>query len=229
MKQDLLTYIYYSDDKIRELAQQLPPLPWWRRFLDRLRKVDIKVLGTGPAIDIAPPPDPEHLQTLKNVWRHLDAKGRVGTFDDPKQYFHGRLEFYYGIFDTVNPPVFFLVGGTDRTIVALGGSKKHVRGHRDHKIEAEENSKNVTMEPDVATLIYTGSETVSPAAATVEAGDLWAIHVVGMYKNWQFWQGKKMEFEVLAHKEKLVRQVGPPFLESARDVLIGSPIFVAQE
>jgi hypothetical protein len=227
------TYIYYSDDKVRELDQQLPLPPWWRRALSRIRGGG----ATGPGgiglnIDIGSPEPEAILRSMQRIWRHLDAEGLVGTFDEPKTYFYGELEFYYGIFDSVQPPVFFLVGATDRTIVGLGGSQKHVRGHRDHEIRAEENARNVTMEPDVATLIYTASETDSPEApmgipSAMPGDDMWAIHLAGMYSNWQGWQGRKMKFEVLARQEGL-SQLSPPFVESSRDVLIGSPIFVAQ-
>jgi hypothetical protein len=168
---------------------------------------------------------------MQAVWRYLDEERLVGSFDEPRQFFYGQLEFYYGDFDTVNPPVWFLVGATDQTIVALGGSKKHVRGFRDQDVRPAENAQSVTMEPDVATLIYTAEAGSSeapinaPTAATDQ--DLWATPVALIHSNWQFQKGKKMVFEVLARREGMSRVSGPP-LESPKDVLIGSPIFVAQ-
>jgi uncharacterized protein DUF7019 len=226
------TYVYYSNDKIADLEQQLPVPPWWRRALGRIRGAGVGVPG-GPSASVnVGPPNPEPiLRTMQRVWRYLDSELKlVGTFDDSKEYFYGRLEFYYGIFDSVNPPVFFLVGATNQTIVALGGSKKHVRGHRDQEIRAAENAQNVTMEPDVAKLIHTasaaGSSITMPAAAPGE--DIWASYVAGMYSNWSFWEGRKAVYEVLARKEAPLSRVSPPTVEVSKEVLFGSPIFVAQ-
>ena len=228
----LRTYIYYSDDKIHDLAQQLPLPSWWRRAIGRVRGVG----GSGPGgiggkIDIGPPEPEPILRTMQRVWRQLDQQQEIGTFDEPKRCFYGRLGFYYGAFDVVDPPVFFLVGATDRTIVALGGSLKHVRGHRDREIRAAENAEKVTMEPDVAAVIHTASMTdsldESKATPSAAATEDWAIHVAGIHRNWEGRKGNKMEFEVLARQEGRSR-VSAPFAESPRDVLIGSPIFVAQ-
>src|SRR5713226_8417542 len=197
VKQVVRNYIYYSDAKIGELAQQLP-VPWWQRALNRVSGFGASVAGTGANLNLRDSPPEPVLSTLQKVWRYLEAEGVIGTFDEPKQYVYGKLVFYYGTFD--NPPVFFLVGSTERTIVALGGSKKHVRGQRDQQIRASENTHNVTMEPEVATLLYAASEIGSSrepiAIPTADTPPSWAIYVANMYKNWQFWEGRTMEFEV---------------------------------
>lgn len=218
-------YIYYSDDKILELSQQIPEP---RR--GRLRGVGVTVVGTGGNVNWQQPEETV-LQKLQRIWEHLDREQLVGSFDEPKQYFHGQLEFYYGIFDVVNPPVFFLAGSTDQTIIGLGGSTRHVRGHRDEEMRVSDNTPNVTMEPEVATLLY-GASQVSPDSTPTEVvmgpgtTDRWPIYLAGMYTNWQFWKGRKSVFEVLARQEGRSHVSGPP-LESPRNVLIGSPIFVA--
>lgn len=224
------TYVYYSDAKILELRQQMP-LSRWERATRRVTEVGGTVLGTGGKIGIGPPASEPILLTMQAVWIDLFDEGLIGSFDEPEQFFYGRLVFYYGIFDEVDPSVFFLVGATDRTIVGLGGSKKHVRGFRGREIPVADDAQAVVMEPDVATLIYTASETPSQGSTeslTAEPGeDIRANHVAGLYKNWQFWRGRKMEFEILARRE-LLSPVSPPYVESPKNVLIGSPIFVAQ-
>lgn len=225
------TYIYLSDDKIGELAQQLPPPSRWRRFLGRISGAQVTVMGSGGGINVAPREPEQIIPVMQRVWKHLKSEDQVGTFDDPKRYFHGQLEFYYGIFDIVNPPVLFLVGGTERTIVALGGQKKHVRGYRDQKFEAVQNAVSAAMEPEVAMAIFQSFDPSSAQDATgtsipVLDDDLWAMDVSYMYENSQIWQGRKMEFEVLARKEKLT-QISAS-VDSPNWVLIGSPIFVAQ-
>jgi hypothetical protein len=228
MEEDLRTYVYYSDKKISELAPGLSLGPKWLRPFRNIRKVEVKGGPAGAAVELAPP-SREMLRTMREVQQRLQAKGSVGTFAEPKRFFHGVLDFYYGIFNNVSPPVFFLVGETDRTIVALGGSADHTVGHRTRQVDAVANAKNVTMEPDVAKEIYTDPDIEALEVSTPEAArNLWATHVAAMSKNWRFWNGNMMEFEVLAVKHKFIQGYSAPPLESPRDILIGSPIFVAQ-
>jgi hypothetical protein len=222
------TYIYYSDEKILALKDEVPP-PRWTRALGRVNKIGATVLGSGGEISIGPPSSEPILQTLQAVWVDLADEGEIGTFDDPaKRYFYGTLTFYYGLFKLVDPPVFFLVGATDKTIVALGGAWKHVRGFRgrDEIPIPDEGAQPVVVEPDVATVLYESSGASTEIEALTGNDDIRAIHVAGLYHNWKFWKGKKLEFEVLARKE-LRSSVSPPSIESPTDVLIGSPVFVA--
>jgi hypothetical protein len=54
-----------------------------------------------------------------------------------------------------------------------------------------------------------------------------AHDVARLYEDWQSRKISRMEFEVLARSE-LRSSVHPPFVESTKGVLIGSPVFVAQ-
>ena len=219
------TYIYYSDEKILGLKDDVPA-PRWTRALGRVNKIGATVLGSGVEIGIGPPSSEPILQTLQAVWVDLADEGEIGTFDDPaKRYFYGKLPFYYGLFKLVDPPIFFLVGATEKTIVALGGEWKHVRGFRGHEVPvADEGAQAVVVEPDVATVLYEASGAPEIEALT-EKDDIRAIHVAGLYGNWKFWKGRKLEFEVLARKE--LRSTVSQFVESPTDVVIGSPVFVA--
>jgi hypothetical protein len=40
---------------------------------------------------------------------------------------HGRLLLRYQTFREINPPILYLTGETDRTLLALGGALKHAR------------------------------------------------------------------------------------------------------
>jgi hypothetical protein len=223
------SYVYYSDRKILELQAQVPSSRLKRAF-NRVEQVGATVFGTGGTIAIRPPEEEPLLRAMQTVWMDLGDEGRIGTFDEPKDFFYGTLVFFYDVYDTVDPPVFFLLGATDRTIVGLGGSTDHVRGFRGRQIRAKEGSPYVVMEPDVAEVIYRAEarrrrkEEISP---TAPAQDLRAIHVAGMLKNWEGCKGNKMEFEVLARKEGPLLQVSS-HVEPPRQVLFGSPVFVAQ-
>lgn len=228
MEQARRTYIYYSDDKI--LAQQARvPKPRWKRATGRVNQAGVMVLGTGLSVGLGPPETEPILRTMQGVWMDLGDEGAIGTFDEPEKYFYGRLTFYYGIFEMVDPAVFFLVGATDRTIVALGGSKHHVRGFRGRPVPVpDKEAQPVVMEPDVATLIYESAlpEASAEIAPARPGEDIRAIHVALMHQNWEFWKGRRMEFEVLAERE-LLSPVSPPTVNAPMNVLIGSPVFVA--
>ncbi len=223
------TYIYYSDDKILELRQQIP-LSRWERATRRVTSVGATVLGTGGNIGIGPPASEPILRTMQAVWIDPFDGGLIGSFDEPEQFFYGELVFYHGFFDMVDPPVFFLVGATDRTIVGLGGSKRHVRGFRGREIPVADDAQAVVMEPDVATLIYNseaGSQRSTENLTAVPGVDSRALQVANLYENWQFREGKMAKFEILARQE-LLSPLSPPNVEPPKNVLIGSPIFVAQ-
>ena len=200
------TYVYYSDDKVLEHKQQVPSSRW-QRAIERLKDVDeveVTVLGTGAKVGIGPRASEPVLRTMQEMWVDLADEGRIGTFDEPREYFYGKLVFYYGLFNMVDPPVFFLVGATDQTIIALGGSQKHVRGHRGREIPVADDAQAVVMEPDVATLLYKASVAASPRPSTefpppAPADDIRAVHVAGLYKNWEFWEGRKMEYMKYSH------------------------------
>ena len=138
-------YIYYSDDKIHELDQQLPEAKWWHRT----QGGGATVLGTGANIDFGPQETKPVLRTMQKVWRYLERMQQVGSFDEPRQYFYGRLAFYLEFFDSVNPQLFFLIGDTGQTVVALGGQKKHVRGFRGQQSRQRAGAPSIVIETDL--------------------------------------------------------------------------------
>jgi len=132
----------------------------------------------------------------------LGDEGRIGTFDEPKDYFYGSLVFYYDTYKNTDPPVIVLVGATDQTLVALGGSREHVRGFRGRQIPVEKDAPSIVMETDLAGALI-GSELPAERRARIPSvgGDARAIYMVEIYKEWQGSKINKMEFEVLARKE----------------------------
>lgn len=224
------SYIYYSDRKILEQKAQVPPSRW-RRASRRVAGVGVTVFGNGGNIDLRPEEPEPILRDMQNLWMDLGQEGRIGTFDEPRDYFYGTLAFYYDVYDTVNPPVFFLVGATDSTIVALGGSPEHLRGFRGRQIRPVSNAPYVVMEWDVAEVIYKAEiplEDRQRISTPESGGDLKAFYVATMYKDWQSRKGDKVEFEILARKEGAAFHLSPPSVESPMQVIFGSPIFVAQ-
>jgi hypothetical protein len=123
-------YIYVSDTKVDMLAAQVP-----RRLRDQIAadlKLDVKVLAVS--IKQAPAEETRYSK-LALITRYLTHHGDVGTMDEPKAYFMGTLPMRWGELrdwkDRVGPagsPAIYFVGETDATVVALGGSMRHVLG-----------------------------------------------------------------------------------------------------
>jgi hypothetical protein len=224
------TYIYYSDDKILDLRRQIPPSRW-ESVKQRLSGVEVTVLGSGGKISMVPPGEDTIFSSLQRVWVDLDEQGWIGSFDEPNKFVYGQLVFYYGIFSMFNPPLFVLAGATDQTIVVLGGSQEHVRSQRGRKIRVAADAVPVVMEPEVATELYAseaalaGMPTESLTAGPDE--DPRAGYSAKLYRDWN-WRGNKMEYEVLARIELRSSDPWPPSVESPKNVLVGSPLFVAQ-
>jgi hypothetical protein len=226
------TYIYYSDEKILALKDAVPTTRW-RRALDALGRVNefgVTVLGSGVKLGIGPPSAEPILQKLQGVWADLADEGEIGTFDDPaKRYVYGTLTFHYGLFKLVDPPLFYLTGATERTIVAFGGKWEHVRGFRNPgQIPIpDEGATPVVVEPDVVAVLYAAAGASIEIETLSENDDIRAVHTAALYNNRPFWEGKTLEFEVLARRELRSSVSWPSLVESPTDVLIGSPVFVA--
>jgi hypothetical protein len=57
--------------------------------------------------------------------------------------------------------------------------------------------------------------------------DLRPTYVAHLHRNWQFWQGKAAEFEVLTSRELRPSDVSLPDANAPVKLVIGSPVFVA--
>lgn len=229
MEQIRRTFIHYSDDKILEQRQQIPPSRW-DKVKQRLSGAEVTILGSGAKISMVPREEETIFSSLQRVWADLDEQGMIGSFDEPKEYFYGTLIFNYGIFGMFDPPLFVLAGATERTIIVLGGRQEYVRGFRNRGIRVAVDAAPVVMEPEIGNILY-ASVTASPEVPTESLTaapdeDLRAGYAAKLYRDWN-WQGNKMEYEVLARKE-LNSRASPPFVESPKNVLIGAMVFVAQ-
>jgi hypothetical protein len=65
------------------------------------------------------------IDKLAIVLAHLDGEGDIGTVDDPRGYFAGRLELRWA----AAKEFVFLSGSTNRTVVVLTGSNRHMLTH----------------------------------------------------------------------------------------------------
>ena len=77
--------------------------------------------------------DPDSVCKLEAVLAHLARADRIGTIDQPKEYFAGDIPMRWGPCLFIDPqltpsPLVYFGGVTEKTVVGLGGSAKHVIG-----------------------------------------------------------------------------------------------------
>jgi Family of unknown function (DUF7019) len=78
--------------------------------------------------------DPDYVYKLEAALARLARAGRIGTIDEPKEYFAGDIPMRWGpcvfpfVPDLTPSPLVYFGGATETTIVGLGGSAKHVIG-----------------------------------------------------------------------------------------------------
>jgi hypothetical protein len=120
---ELKYYVYVSRSKVEMLYAQIPLQQ--RRTLAATLQIDVPqeghVVPDSESIDAA-------LSTkTKLVVAFLENQDLVGTIDEPRPYFKGRLPMRWGTYAGLREVVYF-GGETAKTILGLGGSLKHVVG-----------------------------------------------------------------------------------------------------
>ena len=121
-KPKLRYYVYVSDTKVDMLYAQIPS-----RVRERLAaelKVDLKVL----ALSLSERPDQEtRYSKVRLVSDYLVENARVGTVEDPAEYFSGAMPMRWGYLGDRGDLVYF-GGRQGDTMVGLGGSARQVIG-----------------------------------------------------------------------------------------------------
>lgn len=126
---------FYLEKRVRSFVYlsraKLEPL--YAHVKEPVRRRVALALGiTVPVLPVAPhlgaelrPPTTNEVGMLASVLAHLDESRLIGTVDEPCAYFAGRLMLNWGTAEDF----VFLSGSTERTLVALTGSKQHLIGH----------------------------------------------------------------------------------------------------
>ncbi|WP_369154328.1 SAVMC3_10250 family protein [Streptomyces sp. R02] len=212
-------YLYISDVKVDMLLAQLAPSAAATRTTEV--GVDLKFVNGRRTVETSS--DAAPVSRLERVLERLDKQDAVGTVEEPGPFFRGRLPMRWGApargDDTSQ--VFF-AGRTARTVVALGGSTRHVLGSTDDTANGAPLSRSMLpslmdglrLDPRIAALL-TATDPAPPGApdgpalrAVREAAD-------GM-------RGPAQTLEFVA--KRLLRGTDP---ESGETVLLGSPLYVA--
>jgi hypothetical protein len=186
---------------------------------------------------------------LRWVRRQLERSGEIGSIDDPKKYFAGRITMHYDAFDMVSPPVMYLIGETERTIVALGGSLKHVPGRED--VKPREGAKQILSEVQVARAVRRAQLEGSPRLVTPAtlhnpahfegnpllrndaefnvhpSDEQWAVDIAETLWRWP--PGiPPITFETLAERDDFIPTPAEIASRTQKNILVGSPIFVVK-
>src|SRR5947209_11465862 len=115
-------YIYISDTKVDMLYPQIPK-PILKRIASSL-SIDLKLLGAEVNIGAkSNSPDETHYAKVKIVSEYIEKHLDVGSIDAPSTYFKGKLSMKQGTL--LNQAAYF-GGETERTVIGLCGSMKHV-------------------------------------------------------------------------------------------------------
>src|SRR5215469_13841280 len=116
--------------------------------------IDVKLLGSGVGAVLKHKEQEEtRYSKLKLVLRYLEDQQAIGWIDAPKEYFQGTLSMRWGLFPEKDKPyqqglagmlpgmdhphIAFFGGSTNRTIVGLAGSPKHVLGYEGAETEPQ--------------------------------------------------------------------------------------------
>lgn len=128
-------YLYISDSKVDMLLPQVRDDV--KKKVAFEFKIDLKVLGLVRRAEHEGPND--RVARLQAVCDHLESEGRIGSTDDPLDYFGDTMPMKWGPLRRLRGAVrnqadrtdwnfIYFSGSTDKTVVGLGGSESHVIG-----------------------------------------------------------------------------------------------------
>jgi hypothetical protein len=229
-------YLYLHVARLEDMAG---------RLLSGEGSVIARDLTVGPAGSgyQKAPPDPQSVfyKHLADVEKRLIADKKVGTIDAPKEYFHGWLTVVVLQFDEVRPPVLYLTGQTEDTVVALTGHLVNRFGFPEQYATSSPDAPIITSEREVAALIHEAQmRTIEDGEATAQGAKLarardrysrWESDVVNALAKMEVYRprAEQPHVEVLAYKDSFASAHNlNGVLTQPRNVLIGKPLWVAQ-
>jgi hypothetical protein len=152
----LNNYIYISDTKVDMFYAQIPPKALEGMAIEQ--KVDLKVVGMALSKHT---PESTRYSKLKVVSAFIENHETIGTVDDPKEFFSGVMPMRWGPVGQDNVMVYF-GGVTDRTILGLGGSLKHVIGSSEGTSDVERAARDFPSQfPSLPHSIYNSLKEVT--------------------------------------------------------------------
>lgn len=216
-------YVYVSDTKLEMLYNQIPkPL---RKKLATELKIDLKFLSTTFS---KPPSEENKFSKLRIVVDYIKKHEKVGTVDQPANYFEGRMALRWGpLYSRFSGAVYF--GGVTRyTILGLAGSSRHIIGEIG---SSTASPQSMSLPSPLLHLLASDkrpelSPNVSRPSTNVENQQ--ALFDVAYATKTM--QGLTQELEFLAKRlldSECPAEIRGMFGFSEKRVLLGTPIYVA--
>lgn len=217
-------YIYISDSKVDMLLQQIDAT--FTRTRTSEFSLDLKFLGARRGTEVSPGAD--RTTRLERVVRHLEDHGDLGTVDEPGQFFWGMLPMQWRpVTSGAGSSLVYFGGRTERTILGLGGSRRHVLGSPPSV--ADDPVLSQSLMPSILDGLAGTSEIEAPSDVVGQGFDeaelaaLRAVH----HATAQL-RGPAQNVEFIA-KRLLCGPSPYPESDAGNDmvVLLGSPLYVA--
>jgi uncharacterized protein DUF7019 len=221
-------YLYISRHRLDELRGQSAA------GHGRVTGVSAQVLGSGGCIQRGPPDERSKLyREIESVHQHLNKEGTVGTPDAPLKYFFGRLSMFIVPFDEIKPSVLYLVGETQRSVIALAGPLKYMVGLDPGDAKSRDGAKFIHGEPEVVAAIAdslaNGDEGRSTPASGRPTGRRWELNVVGTQRRVTHYPQnfEKREVETLAWCDRFSEASSlADAMPDPKNVVLGKPVFI---
>jgi hypothetical protein len=221
---DVKYYLYVSSGKIEMLYPQVADDEKKKKANEW--KIDLKYLSYSRKTEREPHDTQE--ARLEAIVETLDTQGKIGTIEEPKDYFRGRFKMRWGIYadsgrPNEEPPLVYFGGTTAETIFGLGGSSRNVIGFRG---AGNTGSRSVT--PYLVAHLLRGLDIsnkgwdISGSHDTSEQHTLEAIAAANEYLT-----GPDLQMEFVA-KTLLVGRKYLSTSERKMKIILGTPLYVAE-
>jgi hypothetical protein len=216
-------YIYLSDAKVEHHFEQIPQSFFStskiNKLLLKLGIADVEFSDTTKPLN--------RYSKLAAVLAELTEQESIGTLDQPRLYFRGRLNMKYGIYP--NTEIVYFTGRIDDTIVALVGSLRHVEGSQVLQTLTRSPwgsssigvTKSLVEELNLKPIIdkYTSSSILNTEAGCAEEPDVYPLDMM-VGEAHRLIQGP------LADVEFIALRLNEGYFED-RKTLLGTPFYVA--
>lgn len=201
-------YLYVSDSKVDMLLAQIDPT----RIGKRTAEVGVTLSFFTAKRSVESSVEAARFARLERVVRYLQDFGDLGPIDAPGQFFGGVMPVRWGSFHGTS--LVYFGGETERTVVGLGGSGKHVLGtsgqpdeHALARSVMPSLLDGLAAEPEIGELLGVGTGADEDVLRAVE---LAAAGLRGPVQNVEF-----------VAKRLLHGQLGN------KNVVLGTPLYVA--
>jgi hypothetical protein len=217
-------FVYVSKSKVDLLYDQIPETALSR--IATTLTIDLKLLKAEFS---AKDSQRSLYSKVDIIERYLNEEGVVGTVDDPKAFFRGEMPLrwgpYGGGFELDEDFVYF-GGWTERTLLGLGGSTKHVIGHEGTSYASSHSATPYLVEALRRELMSNDFDVDEAEAATVV--ELATTQMKGMFQEMEFLAKRLAVGHASRYASMVDRGERPLGLSGPKErTLLGTPIYVA--